>query len=206
MNYNTGNIDKYMTKNPLKRRMVQKLNQKIISTIGGFLSDDIAGTSILDAGCGEGFIDALMLKNYPDMKITGIEYTSEAIQIAKQMNPSVKYIQGDITNIQLEDNNFDIVLCTEVLEHINHPETAFNEILRVSKKHLLITVPHEPWFRVGNLLVLKNFTRLGNPIDHINHWNINSFRRFINENLDNNSYLNCISSCFPWIVAEIIKK
>ena len=207
MNYNTGNINKYMTKNPLKKQRVEKLNHTIISSVGKYLKDNNeTDISILDAGSGEGFIDSLLIKTYPSIKITGVEYTSEAIQIARKMNPSVEYLQGDITNLLFEDNMFDIVLCTEVLEHIKNPEKALKEILRVTKNHLLVTVPHEPWFCMGNLLVLKNIRRFGNPVDHVNHWTKNSFRKFLNENLGNNSCLNSLSSCFPWIVAEIIKK
>lgn len=44
---------------------------------------------------------------------------------------------------------------------------------------MIITIPHEPWFRLSNLLVLKNVLRFGNPIDHINHWNKTSFRKFL---------------------------
>lgn len=75
------------------------------------------------------------------------------------MNPSVEHIQGDITRMPFCDHSFDIVICTEVLEHLEKPGAALKELKRVAKKFILITVPHEPWFCLGNLLVLKNVSR-----------------------------------------------
>lgn len=162
MGYNTGNIKKHTTQNPLKRYMVKKLNEVIIKKIQSFRhqigSDAI---TILDAGCGEGFIDRLLADHFPDVGITGLEYAEEAISIAEVMNPSVQYVQGDITQMPLKNNSYDIILCTEVLEHLVNPEKALDEMLRVAKRFLYITVPHEPWFCLGNLLVLKILQDLG---------------------------------------------
>ena len=179
MQYNTGNIDKYETRNPLKKRMVNRLNQRILKEFQILLNQNYAcgnaKIKVLDAGCGEGYIDFILMKACPEITLTGLEYTKEAIAIAKKANPSVDYIQGDIRNMPFENHTFDIVLCTEVLEHLDNPERALNELNRVGKNKLVLTVPHEPWFCMGNMLVLKNLSRFGNPVDHINHWNKQSF-------------------------------
>ena len=41
----------------------------------------------MDAGCGEGFIDNILLESINSIKIKGLEYTREALDIAKEMNP-----------------------------------------------------------------------------------------------------------------------
>ena len=200
MEYNTGNLEKYTTKNPLKRLMVKRLNDKIIANVGRDLSSIDSEISILDAGCGEGFIDALLIDNYSSIRITGLEFAEEAIEIARKMNPKAEYVQSDITKMPFDDQSFDIVICTEVLEHLEKPDKAISEIIRVAKKYVLLTVPHEPWFCLGNLLVLKNVSRLGNPLDHINHWNLNSFRSFLQKHINRRWR---ISRSFPWIIAEL---
>lgn len=200
MEYNTGNLEKYMTKNPLKKKMVQKLNEKIADDVGRYiLSLGLEEPMILDAGCGEGFIDALLLERFSHVNITGLEFTEEAIKIARQMNPTAEYIQSDIVKMPFGDHTFDIVICTEVLEHLEKPKAALKELIRVAKKFVLITVPHEPWFCLGNLLVLKNVSRLGNPKDHINHWTKKSFQRFLQEEKLGEWK---IGGCFPWVIAE----
>lgn len=202
MEYNTGNLEKHTTKNPLKRYLVHKLNEKIVGSIGRYvLSIESGAPEILDAGCGEGFVDALLLERFTQVSITGLEFTDEALSFARQMNPSAAYIQGDITKMPFPDHSFDIVICTEVLEHLEKPEAALKELIRVARKYVFITVPHEPWFCLGNLLVLKNVGRLGNPIDHINHWSKRSFQVFLQKEGRGNWK---VSRSFPWIIAEIV--
>lgn len=204
MGYNRGNLEKHMTKNPLKRWMVHKLNEKIVDCISKYTSllEDKTPT-ILDAGCGEGFIDVLLLKSLVNVNVVGLEFAEEAIRIAREMNPSIQYLQGDITKMPFEDRSFDIVICTEVLEHLEKPDVALKELIRVAKKFVFVTVPHEPWFCLGNLLVLKNVSRLGNPIDHINHWRKKSFQSFLYK--QENGGVWKVGGSFPWIIAEMSK-
>lgn len=154
----------------------------------------------MDAGCGEGFIDNILLENIGDISIKGLEYTKEALHIAKEMNPQVEYIQGDICDMPFDDNSVDIVICTEVLEHLKQPEKAVGELLRVAKKCVLITVPNEPWFCMGNLAALKNVSRLGNPIDHINHWTYRQFKKFVCSQFEGKINF---GKSFPWSIAVL---
>ena len=212
MEYNSGNYDKYMTRNPLKRTMVSKLNNKILNTVRdavkGCLVEkgaDSANTTIhiLDAGCGEGFLSSFLLAELGErnVEITGLEYTLEAIHIAREMNPNIEFIQGDVMKMPFGTDSFDIVLCTEVLEHLPDPVAALAELVRVTKHMLLITVPNEPWFCMGNLLVLKNVRRLGNPIDHINHWTFFGFSSFLKRNSVEQWNM---GKSFPWTIARCV--
>ena len=205
MQYKSGNYEKYMTKNPLKRKMVQRFNNNILNIIGNYINQTERTVRILDAGCGEGFIDSMLLRKFPEIQITGVEYLDDVLKIAKEMNPEVTYVQGDITELQFPDKEFDIVLCTEVLEHIPNPNVALQELIRVTNKNLLITVPHEPFFCMGNLLVLKDINRLGNPIDHVNHWTKSGFKRFLLNNIEQPNYSHRLqlSASFPWLISEI---
>ena len=128
----------------------------------------------------------------------------EAIKAARKMNPSVEYIQGDITKMPFQDRSFDIVICTEVMVHLEKPDAALKELIRIAKKFVFVTVPREPWFCLGNLLVLKNVRRLGNPMDHINHWTKKPFHTFLQkQDIGNRDWT--ISGSFPWIIAETTK-
>lgn len=201
--YNRGNYDKYTSKNILKRKMVDNLNKKILDEIQKIAKENTnRKIKLLDVGCGEGFITNLIYDNIDNVEICGIEYTKEAVDIAKKLNSNIKFEQGNIYDIHYESNTFDIVLCTEVLEHLEHPDRALVELKRVSKKHIILSVPHEPWFCLGNLLVLKNVSRLGNPIDHINHWTHTKFNKFIEMNLGK-EFQSKLS--FPWIIIKYSK-
>lgn len=87
--------------------------------------------------------------------------TVQTLDIEKNANTT--YI-GDISkqNEFLKDNSFDIIVCTEVLEHVLNPFDAINEIYRILKKKgiLLMSVPFN--FRIhGPLPDCWRFTEYG---------------------------------------------
>lgn len=203
MQYNPGNYEKYMTKNPLKRKMVERLNKKIVGYVQQICEqirekDKDKVDKILDAGCGEGFITDLLARNVENVELIGLEYTREAIDIAKAANQEISFVQGDIYAIPFEKNEFDLVLCTEVLEHLERPDRALRELTRVASHTILLTVPSEPWFCMGNLLTLKNVSRFGNPIDHINHWTYGGFKKYVHSLTEGGQIY---SRSFPWTIA-----
>lgn len=132
--------------------------------------------------------------------VEGVEYTKEALRVARERNAGVCYKQCDIYD--LPEKAYDVVLCTEVLEHLETPEKAIFSLCHAAEKYVIITVPHEPWFCIGNLCVLKNVSRLGNPIDHINHWTKAGFEKFLKSQ---GVRLFMLTGSFPWSIA-VIKK
>jgi ubiquinone/menaquinone biosynthesis C-methylase UbiE len=205
--YHSGNYDKYNTKNPLKRLCIKHFEEYLLNKIRFTFANGNLDVSVLDIGCGEGFISAEINRHFPDMKITAIDFDAEAVKKAQNLHGSgggggnIVFQRGDIYNLEFQNNSFDIVLCLEVLEHLEHPEDALKEIYRVCKKHLVISVPHEPWFCLGNLLALKNVSRFGNPADHIQHWTKKSFANFLSVQFADFA----IDTSFPWIIAHVVK-
>ncbi|MCI9045970.1 MAG: methyltransferase domain-containing protein [Hungatella sp.] len=200
--YNSGNYDKYMSRNLLKRSMVKRLNKKIVSNISEMaknIGTENVKLKILDAGCGEGFITDLLYHNLENAEFTGVDFTEEALVIAQQINKRIHFVQGDIYEMPFEDLSFDIVICTEVLEHLEDPEKAVLELKRLAREYILLTVPNEPWFCMGNLIALKNVSRWGNPVDHINHWTFGAFKRFVSIRLGGAFRFD---RSFPWSIAE----
>lgn len=174
LNLITDNYRKHNPKNPLQKYLINKFFERFIATIK-FTKIN----SVLDVGCGEGFT----MKKLKNAKIgkswEGIEYLDRAIEIGKKIHPDLKIIQGDIYSLPYKVKLFDLVVCTEVLEHLEYPKKALLELMRVSKKYVLLSVPNEPWFMIGNFLRGKNLTRLGNDIEHIQHWSSGSFAKFV---------------------------
>jgi len=54
--------------------------------------------------------------------------------VSVDIEPNLAMIQMDITNIQFEDNEFDVIICNHVLEHIPNDRKAISELFRVLKK------------------------------------------------------------------------
>jgi 2-polyprenyl-3-methyl-5-hydroxy-6-metoxy-1,4-benzoquinol methylase len=144
-------------------------------------------------------IEALR-QNGSTVDFTGIDQSREAIAEARErLGPSVDLRVGDAA--ELGDNEiYDLVIMIEVLEHIMRPDRILAVLKSLTRRHVLVSVPDEPWFRLMNLLRLKNVARFGNDPEHVNHWGHRQFERFISEQF---SVLET-KRAFPWtlVLAE----
>lgn len=104
-----------------------------LQAIRNFIPADVH--SILDAGCGNGLITNELVELYD---VCGIDSSAEALKYLKC--PSQ---QASVTLIPYPDKRFDLVMCNEVLEHLDDKslQKAIAELKRVSAKYLLISVP-----------------------------------------------------------------
>ena len=173
----TDNYKKHTHKNPIQRLLLWNFFRHLVNLTASKKVD-----SILDVGCGEGFTLNRLREKGIGKKLEGLEYSKAAIELGKKIYPNIKIIPGSIYKLPYKDNSFDLVLCTEVLEHLDEPEIALKELIRVSKKYLVISVPNEPFFMFAQFVRGKNWSRLGNDIEHINHWTMFGFTKFIKKN------------------------
>jgi 2-polyprenyl-3-methyl-5-hydroxy-6-metoxy-1,4-benzoquinol methylase len=173
----TDNYKKHTHKNPIQRLLLWNFFRRLTNLTAAKKVD-----SILDVGCGEGFTLNRLREKGIGKKLEGLEHSKDAIALGKKTYPEIKIQQGNIYQLPYKDNSFDLVLCTEVLEHLEEPEKALRELVRVSKKYLVISVPNEPFFMLAQLVRGKNWSRLGNDIEHIQHWTMFGFPKFVRKN------------------------
>ncbi|MEK6893424.1 MAG: class I SAM-dependent methyltransferase [Nanoarchaeota archaeon] len=120
-----GRFERFLQINllrPLRLKAILKILNKLPS-----------GT-ILDVGC----MDDYMLKKIPKR----FEY------IGFDEEPSCKndkIIKGRVEDY-IGNKKFDIVICTEVLEHLDNPVEAIKKLKSWSKRFIIISVPNEPFF------------------------------------------------------------
>ncbi len=100
---------------------------------------NIRGSSVLDVGCGSGMALSVIKAINPQRECAGIEPTDDLVDIWNLRNLNVT--KGSATDIPFDNNNFDTVFSSHVLEHIDNDLLATKEILRVAKKRALIIVP-----------------------------------------------------------------
>jgi 2-polyprenyl-3-methyl-5-hydroxy-6-metoxy-1,4-benzoquinol methylase len=173
----TDNYKKHTHKNPIQRLLLWNFFRHLVSLTAAKKVD-----SILDVGCGEGFTLNRLKEQGIGKQLEGLESSKDAIALGKKTYPDIKIVQGSIYQLPYKDNSFDLVLCTEVLEHLEKPQDALKELVRVSKQYLVISVPNEPFFMLAQLVRGKNWSRFGNDIEHINHWTMFGFPKFVKKN------------------------
>jgi len=170
----TTNFEKHTTKNPVGRVFLNNFLNTVVET-----TRPLQINSVLDVGCGEGFTLARLQKEKIGKEWQGIEPDETARELGKKLYPKVDIKTGDIYSLPYKSNSFDLVMATEVLEHLENPKKAYRELLRVSKKYVLISVPNEPWFTLQRMARFQNILHLGAHPEHIQHWTARAFTKFV---------------------------
>lgn len=181
--YWSPNLHKHNSKNRLYRWHLNAFHE----CVHQLLSDADPGR-VLDAGCGEGFVIDYLRKQNPSIQFTGVDTRAEAITYARSMlDDDVRLRVGSIYKLPFSDNSFDAVLCNEVLEHLDDPLRALDEMKRVTRRHVLISVPREPIFRLLN--DLGQVLGLSPDPGHVNFWTRRSFEHLINKHFDDATFV-----------------
>ena len=98
--------------------------------------------AVIDVGCGAGnLLRSVVERTRPD-RVVGIDYASAGIRRAQQLVPSGEFHAQSLYEVSL-DEKFDLVLCTEVLEHVRDPRRAVETLVRLCERPgtIVITVP-----------------------------------------------------------------
>ncbi len=168
---------KYAYRNPILRYA----NRRFLETTDLLLSD-LDFHSLLDVGCGEGVVFRRIAQRFRP-QIAALDIDLERVKSAQEQNGETLLLNAGAESLPFADNAFDIVLLLEVLEHIGDPQQALAEARRVARRYLLLSVPHEPWWRIANMARFKYLRDLGNTPEHINHWTLRGFKDFVGANL-----------------------
>ncbi|MBL1140649.1 MAG: class I SAM-dependent methyltransferase [Proteobacteria bacterium] len=124
-----------------------------------------SGDKILDIGCGNARDIAYILEQ--GAEIIGIDISEGMILEAKKDLEKLGYKNvtlevGDATNLAYADNQFDKVLCSEVIEHIPNADKALNEMWRILKPggHLILSTPNpNSWYGFDRYIIWEKIFR-----------------------------------------------
>lgn len=177
-------------------RLMRTLMARLFSTTQARV-DAYSPTSLLDAGCGEGHVRRFM--TLPE-RYVGLDASEKSIAACRRAHPGARFQVGSVYNLDFPDAAFDVVLCMEVLEHLERPTEGLRELVRVAGRGVVVTVPFEPVFQLGNAMRGKYPGTWGNHPEHIQHWGRRSFPRF----LEGSGLLDEVSVTVagPWLVGS----
>jgi 2-polyprenyl-3-methyl-5-hydroxy-6-metoxy-1,4-benzoquinol methylase len=188
----TGNTyDKYGSDNPVVRRLMARFERDLDE-----LFTMAAPGSLLDVGCGEGVLVQKWAQRLGGGRVVGIDLEEESIQAgwAEHQAPNLQYRVMEAENLPFADGEFELASAIEVLEHVPDPAHTVSEMARCASSHLLVSVPHEPLWRMLNMARGAYWKDLGNTPGHLNHWS----RRSFVELLSRHGQVVEVRSPFPW--------
>lgn len=169
-----GNVyDKYGARNPVVRRIMRNFETTLSQLIA-----QVKPRSIHEVGCGEGY----WTLRWTDQGIAarGSDFSARVIDLAR-MNAVSRHADPTIFETRsIYDLNplhdaAELVVCCEVLEHLERPEQALRTLRSVANPHLIASVPREPLWSMLNMMRGKYLSAAGNTPGHIQRWSQRAF-------------------------------
>lgn len=185
-----GNVyDKWATRNPIAKLLMDNFERTMADVV---LPLDVA--SILEVGCGEGEVSSRLAALKPGARTFASDLDVPIVRLAQQRHGHVPFFASSATALPFGDGAADLVVLSEVLEHLPDPAGALAEASRVAHKYCLLSVPREPIWRALNMFRGAYVSDLGNTPGHIQHWSTSAFVAFVSQRLD----VLAVRTPFPW--------
>jgi len=182
---------KYASQNPLARALNRRFLRALVR-----MAALVAPRRVLDVGCGEGIPLAAIERVRALSLCIGVDVELDLAHAARKNTTHSSVCLGNAYVLPFEDRTFDLVMCCEVLEHLQSPERALVEIGRASRGFCLFSVPHEPIWRILNMARGSYIRRLGNTNGHINNWTRSQFLAIVGAHFR----IRRVRQALPWTI------
>ena len=183
--------DKYHSANPIARRLMRGF-------LGAFdaLVERVPVSNALEIGCGEGELSIRLAQR--GFRIRGCDISAdiveEACRRARAAQVEATFWAQSIESIDVATDGAPLVVCCEVLEHVDDPARAVDVLADLAHPYLVASVPREPVWRLLNIARGKYLGALGNTPGHVNHWGRSAFLRLVGRRFD----VLQVRSPLPW--------
>ncbi len=131
----TANLKTYLAEGDHAR---DKLKVEIVDHVASAIRPNIR---VADIGCGIGDLLTEVRSREPSVDVSGLDFSPKAIEGAKRALPD-----GDFRRFVIErtlpyaDRSFDLVLCTDVIEHLDYPKAVVAELVRICRPGGVVAV------------------------------------------------------------------
>lgn len=171
-----GNKQKHTSTNPVQRALIAHFLKRVSELV-------IARSPrrILEIGCGEGFVLRALRDAGVRCPMRGIDFSEQAIADARVRVPDAELEVQDAAKLAADGERYDVVLMIEVLEHLENPQRMLGLLSQLAERHVVLSVPWEPYFRGLNFARGKHLSAWGNDPEHIQHWGRREFQRFVGD-------------------------
>ena len=174
--------EKYDSKNPIAQKMIAGFLNSISDLVGQI---DSPVQKITECGCGQGHVNQHLEGLFPNAQVQGFDINADDLKIAQaeKLRDETHLYLKSIYDLN-EQDQADLIVCCEVLEHLEDPQLALQKMASLKAQHYLFSVPREPLWRILNFMRGKYMKDWGNTPDHCNHWSTRQFKAFVSTELD----------------------
>ncbi len=189
-----GNLyPKYSSRNPISRILVDKFLSNIDEIISTINPPDIH-----EVGCGEGYLISRYAKQ--ERTLIASDFSEQVIALAdataKSKGLEIDFRVKSIYSVDPKDDSSTLVICSEVLEHLDNPSLALEALAGIANPYLLASVPREPIWRILNIARFKYLHDWGNTPGHLQHWSQEEFLKFLNKRFE----ILTVRAPLPWTI------
>lgn len=190
-----GNVyDKYASRHPIERRLVRAFLEDLDRLV-----DRIEAREVHEVGCGEGELSMRMARR--GLRVRGSDAFPEVIVEARRRAADaglqVDYEAAAVEELDPERHSAELIICCEVLEHLEDPRRAVGFLARLARPWLIASVPREPLWRLLNMARLRYLRDLGNTPGHLGHWSRRGFLALLEPHFE----VTEVRSPLPWTMA-----
>lgn len=159
-----GNVyDKYGTRNPVAQLLMSRFLASLYQ-----LYDDAAPQTVLEVGCGEGRLADRLYRRRAPLEFEAIDL--DLSRLDADVHPDIRFTVADAYALPWADDTFDLIVCCEVLEHVERPADLLSEVRRVARQHVILSTPREPIWCALNMARGQYWSDFGNTPGHIQHF------------------------------------
>ncbi len=137
--------------------------QRLIHILEGISYTRIKYPRILDLGCGSGWLSGVLGLIGPTV---GVDLSSDAIENAQARFPYVNFVLSDITDLNYDEEKFDIIISQEVIEHVIDQDAYIDIAHKYLKRggYIILTTPNKKMFEAFSKEQQLQWTN--QPIEH----------------------------------------
>ncbi len=156
---------------------------------------------VFDIGCGSGFLCHMIKSWKPETELHGCDISNVALDRAKLAMEKVWMVNLNIEGIPVESDTYDVVICSEVLEHIYDVNHALLEVSRLLKpKGIgLLTVPNLVYWRYRWDILLGHLPISVDDDRHLHQFTQKSFKEKLNKADMTGLSVSGFRKRFPWL-------
>ena len=169
-------VDKERMGNPVAQWMVARFDEAFDALVNAIQPGP---GSVHEVGCGEGRVSRRLSRRL-GVEVRASDFSGRlTTENRARGDVGVRYVERSIYDLDPTEDRADLVVCCEVLEHLERPAEALAALRRLRARCYIFSVPREPLWRVLNVARGKYIAALGNTPGHLHHWSARRLVRFL---------------------------